>query len=50
MTINSDTSDGLVNEATGILQRIEYGTRRDTQECVPCILCVEFDNPTGAAE
>ena len=27
MTINNDTSDGLVNGATGILQRIEYGTR-----------------------
>ena len=38
MTINSDTSDGLVNAATVILQRIEYGTRRDTQACVPCIL------------
>ena len=47
MTINNDTLDGLVNGATGILQRIEYGTRRDTQARVPCILWIEFDDPTG---
>ena len=46
MTINNDTSDGLVNGATGIQQRIEYGTRRDTQARVPCILWIEFDDPT----
>ena len=38
MTINNDTSDGLVNGATGILQRIEYGTRREAQARVPSIL------------
>ena len=36
MTINSDTPD--VNGATGILQRIEWGTRKDTQARVPCVL------------
>ena len=30
MTLNNNTSGGLVNGATGILQRIEYGTRSDT--------------------
>ena len=35
MTINNNTSDGLVNGATGILQRIEYGTRRYTQARIP---------------
>ena len=38
MTLNNDTSDELVIGAIGILQRIEYGTRRDTQARVPCIL------------
>ena len=46
MTINNDTSDELANGATGILQRIEYGTRRDTQARDPCILWIEFDDPT----
>ena len=46
MTIHNDTSDGLVNGATGIVLRIEYGTRRDTQARVPCILWIEFDDPT----
>ena len=50
MTINTDTSDGLVNGATGILQRIEYGTRRDTQARVPCILWIEFDDPIVGTE
>ena len=50
MTINNDTSDGLVNGATGILQRIEYGTRKDTQARVPCILWIEFDDPTVGKE
>ena len=50
ITINNDTSDGLVNGATGILQRIEYGTRRDTQARVPCILWIEFDDPTVGTE
>ena len=50
MTINNDTLDGLVNGATGILQRIEYGTRRDTQARVPCILWIEFDDPTVGTE
>ena len=35
MSINNDASDGLVNGATGILQRIEYGTSRDTQLVFP---------------
>ena len=49
--INNDTSDGLVNGATGILQRIEYGTRGDTQQArVPCILWIEFDDPTVGKE
>ena len=50
MTINNDMSDGLVNGATGILQRIQYGTRRDTQARVPCILWIEFDDPTVGTE
>ena len=32
MTLNSDIQDGLVNGATGILHRIEYGTKSDTLE------------------
>ena len=50
MTINNDTSYGLVNGATDILHRIEYGTRRDTQNRVPCILWIEFDDPTVGTE
>ena len=50
MTINNDTSDGLMNGATGILQRIEYGTRRDTQARVPCIFWIGFDDPTVGTE
>ena len=50
MTINSDTSDGLVNGATGILQSIKYGTRSDTQERVPVVLWIEFDDPTVGKE
>ena len=42
MTINNDTSDGLVKGATGILHRIEYGTRREAQARVPCILCMSL--------
>ena len=50
MTLNSDIQDGLVNGATGILQRIEYGTKRNTLERVPCILWIEFDDPTVGKE
>ena len=50
MTLNNDTSDGLVNGATGILQRIEYGTRSATQLRVPCVLWMEFDDPTVGKE
>ena len=50
MTLNNDTSDGLVNGATGLLQRIEYGTRSDTQVRVPCVLWMEFDDPTVGKE
>ena len=46
MTVNNDIQDGLVNGATGILQRIEYGTKSDTLERVHCILCIEFDDPS----
>ena len=38
--------DGLVNRATGLLQRIVYGTQSDKLEQVPCILWTEFDDPT----
>ena len=50
MTLNTDIQDGLVNGATGILQRIEYGTKSDTLERVPCILWIEFDDPTVGKE
>ena len=50
MTRNNDTSDGLVNGATGILQRIKYATMRDTQARVPCILWIEFDDQTVGTE
>ena len=46
MTLNSDTLDGLDNGATGILQIIEYGTKSDTLKRVPCIIWLEFDDPT----
>ena len=46
MTVNIDIQDGLVNGATGLLQRLEYGTKSDTLERVPCILWIEFDDPT----
>ena len=39
-----------MNGATGILQRIEYVTMRDTQARVPCILWIEFDDPTVGTE
>ena len=46
MTLNNDTLDGLVNGATGLLRKIVYGTQSDTLERVPCILWIEFDDPT----
>ena len=45
MTINNDASAGLVNGATGILLRIEYGTMI-TQARIFCILWIEFDDLT----
>ena len=45
----SDTQglqDGLVNGATGLLKKIVYGTKSDSLEGVPCILWMEFDDPT----
>ena len=46
MTLNNDAQDGLVNGATGILQRIVYGTKSGSLERVLCILWMEFDDPT----
>ena len=46
MTLNNDIQDGLVNGATGLLKKIVYGTKSDSLERVPCILWMEFDNPT----
>ena len=46
MTVNNDIQDGLVNGATGILKKIVYGTKSDSLERVPCILWLEFDDPT----
>ena len=39
-----------MNGATGIIQRIEYGTRNEIQTRVPCILWIEFDDPTVGKE
>ena len=46
MTLNNDIQDGLVNGATGLLKKIVYGTKSDSLERVPCILWIEFDDPT----
>ena len=46
MTLNNDIQDGLVNGATGLLKKIVYGTKSDSLERVPCILWMEFDDPT----
>ena len=46
MTLNNDIQDGLINGATGLLQKIVYGTKSDSLERVPCILWMEFDDPT----
>ena len=46
MTVNNDIQDGLVNGATGLLKKIVYGTKSDSLERVPCILWMEFDDPT----
>ena len=46
MTINKDTPDGLVNGATGVLQYIVYGIRKETQEQVPRMLWIQFDDCT----
>ena len=50
MTLNNDIQDGLVNGATGLLKKIVYGTKSDTLERVPCILWMEFDEPTVGNE
>ena len=46
MTLNNDIQDGLVNGATGHLKKIVYGTKSGSLERVPCILWMEFDDPT----
>ena len=46
MTLNNDIQDGLVNGATGLLKKIVYGTKSGSLERVPCILWMEFDDPT----
>ena len=46
MTLNNDIQDRLVNGATGLLKKIVYGTKSDSLERVPCILWMEFDDPT----
>ena len=46
MTLNNDIQDGLVNGATGLLKKIVYGTKSCSLERVPCILWMEFDDPT----
>ena len=46
MTLNIDIQNGLVNGATGLLKKIVYGTKSDSLERVPCILWMEFDDPT----
>ena len=46
MTLNNDIQDGLVNGATGLLKKIVYGTKSDSLERDPCILWMEFDDPT----
>ena len=46
MTLNNDIQDGLVNGATGLLKKIVYGTKSGSLKRVPCILWMEFDDPT----
>ena len=46
MTLNCDIQDGLVNGSTGLLKKIVYGTKSGSLERVPCILWMEFDDPT----
>ena len=46
MTLNNDIQDGLVNGATGLLKKIVYCDKSDSLERVPCILWIEFDDPT----
>jgi sentrin-specific protease 1 len=46
MTINCDTSDGLVNGGIGRLRKITYGTTRDGSK-VPLKLWIEFQKDVG---
>lgn len=46
MTVNSDTSDGLVNGAIGILRQISYGTTTEGQR-IPLKIWMEYLNDTG---
>jgi len=46
MTVNLDTSDGLVNGSIGILRGIEYGTTK-TGDKVPVLCWFEFKKDVG---
>ena len=50
VTLNINTPDGLVNGATGILNRIDYGKRQDTSEIIPIRVWIYFDDPSVGAE
>ncbi|XP_046974744.1 uncharacterized protein LOC124541014 [Vanessa cardui] len=49
ITVNLDTSDGLVNGTTGLLKAIEYGRHITTNERRPLRLWLQFDNNVGIA-
>ena len=46
MTLKNDIQDGLVNGATGLLKKIVYGSNTGSLARLPCILWMEFDDPT----
>ncbi|GBP58779.1 ATP-dependent DNA helicase PIF1 [Eumeta japonica] len=49
VTVNIDTTDGLVNGTTGILKAIDYGRHKKTSEKRPLRIWVLFDKSTGIA-
>ncbi|CAK1603851.1 unnamed protein product [Parnassius mnemosyne] len=49
VTVNIDTTDGLVNGTIGILTATDYGQHKETSEKRPLRIWVLFDKSTGIA-
>ena len=46
MTVNLNVEDGLLNRACGQLIMIDYGKLQKTNETVPCMLWIQFNEDT----